>query len=798
MNRSFIAFTIAALSLCSSHPAHASGDDDDATVIAALADLQSSEVQVRRDAARKLLLRRTSTPRAIAALIEALADRDPQVWSDALRALRELGPKAHAAVPVIVEALDHDRAQVRYRSADTLARIGPSSMPALVKALTSDSARRRAGAAQALGWIGVSAAKSTPHLIALLGDTDATVRDQAALALGRFGGQSVSPLLGVLADTESDAIAGALRALQAIGPPAHATLSTVKEFVHDGRADVRSSAARAVALIGLAPSELVPLLTQLLQDDDAAVRHTAGELLVLVRPPAIAIAGLNQLVARGDVATVLRAAHLLNLLDVGGASEISSNAAAVLVGALVRIGESDSDFVLPEALSAFGVVAVPSILGALTTPSLGESTLRRLVTALVEIGSDAIPSLVDSLDHRSPGVRAGASLALAMGKSADADLRARIVARIASLLHDDAAIVRAAAAETLGEFGASARDRSDDLAAALSDTSAAVRAAAAIALSQTAGDDVEHTSLYVGALTDPETQVRRAATVSLASQPRTAARATQALVNALRDTDSQIRSEASRALGAAAGVATDTVTAAIVPPLLESLQDPVPTVRASAAFALGTVNAPGPPLLAGLGAAIADASVSVRRQALLSLQRHGEKSLPCVPQLVSALHHEESAFRILVIESFRPIIHDVTQLVPPLLKALKDADREVRRVAAYELGEIGPPAQAAVPALFNLMEDDEDRYAARISLAKIGPHDLPLLVEKMKHESPFVRLAAIEGMNNLGIDALRAVPFLRERLADKELLEQSQMGRDYGIRRRIEAVVLKLSKYHEF
>jgi HEAT repeat protein len=46
----------------------------------------------------------------------------------------------------------------------------------------------------------------------------------------------------------------------------------------------------------------------------------------------------------------------------------------------------------------------------------------------------------------------------------------------------------------------------------------------------------------------------------------------------------------------------------------------------------------------------------------------------------------------------------------------------VRRVAAYALGEIGPPAAAAVPALEKLLETTEDpelAYEVKRALEKI-------------------------------------------------------------------------------
>ena len=48
-------------------------------------------------------------------------------------------------------------------------------------------------------------------------------------------------------------------------------------------------------------------------------------------------------------------------------------------------------------------------------------------------------------------------------------------------------------------------------------------------------------------------------------------------------------------------------------------------------------------------------------------------------------------------------------LVAKLIIALKDSDSDVRNVAAYGLGEIGPAAKDAVPALSVALKDSDRR-----------------------------------------------------------------------------------------
>ena len=56
-----------------------------------------------------------------------------------------------------------------------------------------------------------------------------------------------------------------------------------------------------------------------------------------------------------------------------------------------------------------------------------------------------------------------------------------------------------------------------------------------------------------------------------------------------------------------------------------------------------------------------------------------------------------------------------------MIEAMKDEDSHVRNFAAAALGEIGPAAKAAVPALIEMRKDkdNKDRLAAAEALNKI-------------------------------------------------------------------------------
>ena len=105
------------------------------------------------------------------------------------------------------------------------------------------------------------------------------------------------------------------------------------------------------------------------------------------------------------------------------------------------------------------------------------------------------------------------------------------------------------------------------------------------------------------------------------------------------------------------------------------------------------------------------------------------------------------------------VLVDGQDVMPALIDVLRDGDEgpDVRGGAAWALGEIGPEAKPAVPALIELLEHENDwaREMAAGALGRIGPEAeeaIPMLeqVADKENEDPYVRLAAREALETLG------------------------------------------------
>jgi hypothetical protein len=97
---------------------------------------------------------------------------------------------------------------------------------------------------------------------------------------------------------------------------------------------------------------------------------------------------------------------------------------------------------------------------------------------------------------------------------------------------------------------------------------------------------------------------------------------------------------------------------------------------------------------------------------------------------------------------------DVLAALPAMVKALRDADSDVRAWSAQAIAGIGPNAADAVPALVELLKNDNEgsRSSACIALARIGPAAraaLPALRAALADGSPDVRRFAAHAIQRI-------------------------------------------------
>jgi HEAT repeat protein len=115
------------------------------------------------------------------------------------------------------------------------------------------------------------------------------------------------------------------------------------------------------------------------------------------------------------------------------------------------------------------------------------------------------------------------------------------------------------------------------------------------------------------------------------------------------------------------------------------------------------------------------------------------------------------------------------------IDALADGDPELRREAIENLGDMGPEASRAIPALTRVAQKDlisVRSWAIYKGLGGIGPAALSALATLVKDRS--VRSVAVVTIGNMGPRARPAVPILAEALKDEHWWTRSMAAAALG------------------
>jgi HEAT repeat protein len=154
-----------------------------------------------------------------------------------------------------------------------------------------------------------------------------------------------------------------------------------------------------------------------------------------------------------------------------------------------------------------------------------------------------------------------------------------------------------------------------------------------------------------------------------------------------------------------------------IPALAQVLSDPDRFVRWAAVRALGHIapedSAGVVPRIAPL---VADPDLNISLQAIATLAAIGPPAKDALPILLQAIQKGEVDVRVAAIDALPRIgLQPAAAVIPTLIDALKHCDARVRRAAAEMLGRFGSDARPAIPALRNLLGDDDAEVRIRAS-----------------------------------------------------------------------------------
>jgi HEAT repeat protein len=324
--------------------------------------------------------------------------------------------------------------------------------------------------------------------------------------------------------------------------------------------------------------------------------------------------------------------------------------------------------------------------------------------ALVALGADAIPILLEMMKHDDKKRRSAAEV---MGRIGPPAMPALIDAA-----KDKDPKIRFAAVEGLGLLGPAA------------------------------------VPTLVETLNDQDDHVRGRVTGVLGDMGPQAKVAVPAMLQSLRDSD-----EMTRVWVAIEIIRIDPSTKNSALITVKKLSDsPNNSIRDLAAEALKEFGAEAVPALTKR---LRDSNIDVRIQTANSLSALGIDAKDAVPALIEVLQsdQQDANFLIAVADTISSIGPDAKAAVPALTNALRNPD--LADAAVDAIGAIGPEAKDAVPAIILWLNDERNHlpWHAVEALGNIGPaakEARPSLTRLLENDDALLREVAAKSLLKIG------------------------------------------------
>src|SRR5262249_10564766 len=228
----------------------------------------------------------------------------------------------------------------------------------------------------------------------------------------------------------------------------------------------------------------------------------------------------------------------------------------------------------------------------------------------------------------------------------------------------------------------------------------------------------------------------------------------------LGDEQAVIRAAAAEALGG--------IDPAAVPALIRALQDPEKEVRQAAISALGAAGAEAAAAVPDLVALLPQDGP----RGLHVVRPLGAIGPAAVPALIRALRGRDADVRSRAAQALRLIGPEARAAAPTLVEVLRDPEARVRVRAAEALWQVArdPAGAALLPAVRGGGDGALGRDAARV-LGQMGPAArpaVPALVEALRDADNATGVLVAEVLGRIGPGAAAAVPALAEALREPE------------------------------
>jgi HEAT repeat protein len=654
-----------------------------------------------------------------------LKDSDPRARRRALEELGRLGPLDERAGAILLLAIKDEDNLVSSSAAAVLRAIHSTKMLSmLLAALSEKDPKTRSAVVSALGGFRDAPEKVVPPLQAVLQDKDELIRVRAVQSLGSIGTSQVHK---IVQGAPGEAM---MVPAQEIAPGAKLVLEPLLRALHDDSRQVRDASVQA--LCGVGPPA-VAALVKVLDDPDANTRSCAVWALRGMRPfPAEAANAMIKLLSDPD-----REVRRLAIWSIPVLGPEATLAIKPLLEAM-RGADDNCRQEAAMALARIGRAAVPRLIVTLKAdddPKVRASAALAL-GQMTPIPPAAMPHLIAALRDKHERVRGTAAYGVAaFGPKAENAVPA-LLEMIATDSHSPAAI------RALGAVGPASKAALPSLLDILKDrkNNAEVRAAAADALLRIDPRHERLVAVFVQGLEQHGANDLWVTNRCELALSRLGAAATPALTAALADPQYKARSRVIAILGRR-GSAPDE----IIPVFAKALKDEDPAVRKQAGVELGQMG------LRGLGTLMAAAKSDdsrARAAALAGLRIITPRTAEVNKALLTALQDADADVRSAGVEAIGAGSM-AAELVPSLVAQVQSD--KFREAAIATLGQIGPSAKDAVPALVAVLRsaDVPARKASAAALVRIGEPASTALVALLRDPDASIRRVAAESLDRI-------------------------------------------------
>jgi HEAT repeat protein len=677
--------------------------------------LADDDVGVRAAVAEALADWTYQEEASLAILLKALEDREARVRQAAAESLGRWGDKAEPAVARLAKgALDADggAAGACIRTLAELKDKAAPALPALLKVAEGQDAALAASALKTIAAVGPGAKDAVAPAMRLLAHTDAKVREAAAGALGALGPAArgaVPTLIRASEDPEDAVAAAAVRALGGIGELPETSVLVMETLLDDPRRDVRLAALGAVGRFGKTAEPLVPRLMKQLDSDDDRVRWLAFDSL--------ARAGRD--IERNEPIVrelIKRSEENRTMLDASGA--LGTMGKSALKAFVAILGDPDPKLRLRAmvgiaALEKDGAGALDAVRRALADAD--QQVRVEAVIAVVKIVADEkqeLEIITPLLDDKELAVAAVAARQLMYRNRILLKPAAPGLVRLLGSGHDDATHFAMVAINNSGLKPPEAIEPLGKLLAS-------------------GNGELQWLAAHILGGFGPQAESQMDRLLVLMGEER-------------RGHDA----------GQTAAWAVACIGPKAVGPLTAALEDPSPTRRRHAAYALSLLKKDAAPALDRLRRALDAKDLRLRLAAADAVREITGEDAEALPVYAAILKDRDS-------DALGPALSSLKALGPKAAPLLSDLMKVVEKGHPYDavhalevVQEIGPDAAGAVPELVAMLGHRQFSHtnvdAVRAAVVAIGVKAVPALLKAAESRDWVKRKAVVGALGGIG------------------------------------------------